>query len=185
MNISRIEILLEKFFEGNTSLEEEKELKEFFLKDEVPAKFLPLREIFLYADEESRHHSLNESFDNKLFKEMDNTKRSDVSTYRKIYLYIASGVAATVLIVIGLFNLVDTRIDQKDIHTAYQQTRNALLFVSEKLNQGMEPAAKVAKFSEGMQDAKKISAYGKGMKNLGKISKMYEKPKEILINKNN
>ncbi|MDZ7741857.1 MAG: hypothetical protein U5Q03_08945 [Bacteroidota bacterium] len=185
MNTQRIEILLDKFFEGNTSLREEEELRAFFLQKEIPDKFLPLKDLFVYAGEESAGTKLDKSFDHRLFRKIEESKKPAISTYRRIYIYIASGVAATVLLVIGLFNLVDTSIDQSDLETAYNQTRNALIFVSEKLNQGMEPAAKVGKLNEGLQEAKKLSAFEKGMENLNKISEINNKPKEMLINKNN
>ncbi len=185
MNTQRIEILLDKFFEGQTSLPEEEELRVFFRQKEIPEKFLPLKDLFIYTGVEATGTKLDVSFDNALFRKIDESNKPAISTYRRIYIYIASGVAATVLLVIGLFNLVDTSIDQRDLETAYNQTKSALIFVSTKLNQGMEPAAKVGKLNEGLQEAEKFSAYEKGMKNLGKISEIYNKPKEILINKNN
>lgn len=184
MNIHRIEILLSRYFEGETSLAEEKELKDFFRRDDIPEKFLPLKNMFDFAEEENKQ-LLDDSFDNQVLKKINEKKSGINKAYRKIYLYIASGVAATVLMVIGLFNLVNPRIDQQDIDTAYEQTRDALIYVSSKLNQGMKPASKMGKFNEEMQNIEKISAYEKGMENLSKITKIYEKPKEILINNNN
>lgn len=46
----RIEQLLEKYFEGETSLEEEKELRDFFQQDEIPAHLKSYADQFSYIN---------------------------------------------------------------------------------------------------------------------------------------
>ena len=48
-----IKDLLEKFYEGQTSLSEEQILKEFFLKESVPIEFHADRDVFLLLLESS------------------------------------------------------------------------------------------------------------------------------------
>lgn len=44
---SHIEELLERYYDGKTSVAEEKTLKDFFTKEEIPAHFSAEREMFL------------------------------------------------------------------------------------------------------------------------------------------
>ena len=54
MNTEKIEQLLEKFFEGETTLEEEKQLRTFFRKENIPDRLESYREQFGYIVELSR-----------------------------------------------------------------------------------------------------------------------------------
>lgn len=176
MNIHRIEILLEKYFEGETSREEEKKLKDFFRNEEVPKHLHSLKELFQYLDESSKTEELDEDFDDQFFQKIDLSEKSRISTYRRIYFYVASGVAASILIVFGLFRLIGPGFSDEEINKAYSQTKDALIFVSEKLNSGLDPARKVSKFDEGLKEAEKITAYNKGIEEVKKVSKVYEAP---------
>lgn len=50
MSTERIEQLIEKYFEGETSLEEEKELREFFQQDEIPDQLKSYAGQFSYTN---------------------------------------------------------------------------------------------------------------------------------------
>lgn len=50
MNTERIEQLLDKYFEGESSLEEEKELREFFRQEEIPAHLKSYTDQFSYMN---------------------------------------------------------------------------------------------------------------------------------------
>ena len=45
-NLLRIRTLTEKFFDGDTTLEEEQELYDFYRQDDVPEDLLPSQELF-------------------------------------------------------------------------------------------------------------------------------------------
>jgi len=65
----RIEELIERFFEGQTTNEEERELYDFFSSENVPEPFLSYRPIFAYFEtgikEESDHQIIIQSPQNK------------------------------------------------------------------------------------------------------------------------
>lgn len=54
MNTERIEQLLEKYFDGDTSLEEEKELREFFRQDNIPTDLKSYADQFSYTETMAR-----------------------------------------------------------------------------------------------------------------------------------
>ena len=48
MNIKEIEDLLEKYYEGETSLSDERSLKAFFMQMDVPDHLKPQQSVFLF-----------------------------------------------------------------------------------------------------------------------------------------
>ncbi len=51
MSFREIEKILERYFNGETSLSEERELKEFFLKENIPDHLKVLKDQFVYFHE--------------------------------------------------------------------------------------------------------------------------------------
>lgn len=153
MSSQRIEKILEKYFEGETSLAEERILREFFRQEELPAHLAELREQFGLFDNESREE-LPADFDEVLFNEIGRRERSSKAS-RRTYIYYISGVAATILILITIFVRFDpftanSPNNDKEAEMAFAEASSILYFISDKFNQGANPLGKVARFDEGM-----------------------------------
>ncbi|MDF9830084.1 hypothetical protein [Parabacteroides sp. PF5-6] len=84
----RIEDLLDKYFEGETSAAEEQELRQFFASDAVPEHLRIHQPLFAYFAEEIR-------------KEEATTVRRQMPQRRRVLLWV-SGVAAAVLLLLGI-----------------------------------------------------------------------------------
>jgi len=87
----KIEELIERFFEGETSNEEEQKLYDFFSGENIPEHLLPYRQVFAYfetgiKEEESNHQT---------------TRRKNVRSFRKKKITIWASIAASVLILIS------------------------------------------------------------------------------------
>ena len=74
--------LLAKYFEGETTCEEERELRRFFTEEEVPEALQPYRPLFAYLDREAALAA-----------------RKPSRPYR--LLYTVSGIAAGLLLLLG------------------------------------------------------------------------------------
>lgn len=61
-----IEQLLEGYFNGETTIEEEKILRAFFCQDELPENLLQYRDLFVYEQNETKEDSLGADFDAKI-----------------------------------------------------------------------------------------------------------------------
>lgn len=85
--MKEIEKIIDKYFEGETSAAEEKELRRFFATDTVPEHLEVYRPLFAYFDEEIEKQSKNH--------------RLAMPNRRKVFLWV-SGVAATILLLLGL-----------------------------------------------------------------------------------
>lgn len=187
MNSHRIENLLEKYFEGNTSLEEEKILKEFFQGESIPPHLVSLKETFNYFSEEKSKDELDESFDKKVLSQINHFEIDHKRQSRRRLIYYASGIAASILIIISIFTNIDpfssTLKDTFDNpQMAYEETRKALLLVSGTLNKGVKPVEKMAKFDDGLEQMEKIKSLSTGMEEFEKITKFYETQEKVINN---
>lgn len=187
MNSRQTEKLLERYFNGETSLEDEKNLREFFQRKDIPPHLLSLKAQFEYFADEHNHEYLDESFDNKIIEEISKEEKLHIRTVRRRYLYTASGIAASILIILSIFFQFDplsSKVEEtfKDPMTAYLETKKALLFVSETFNKGVEPMEKMTSFDDGVQQLSKLSSLNTGINEANKMSKFHEKQQQILNN---
>ena len=70
MDYKYIEQLLERYWECQTTLEEEAILRSFFAQEDIPARLLPYRDLF-QAEEEMANERLSEDFDEKLMNRIE------------------------------------------------------------------------------------------------------------------
>lgn len=134
MDYNRIEILLQKYLEGTSSLSEEKELNIFFTENEhIPEKLLFAKDLFCHFNE-VKTHTYTKKFETK-------------AQINKNKFYILVGIAASLLL--GLFLLSPTMnsdnkviyayIDGKaitDISIAEEYTKHILYSASKNLDNG-------------------------------------------------
>ncbi|MDD5860965.1 MAG: pyruvate ferredoxin oxidoreductase [Prevotella sp.] len=66
MDYKYINQLMDRYFDGQTTLEEEEILRAFFSQEDVPAEFQPYRSLFAYLAEEPKVDVLGDDFDEKI-----------------------------------------------------------------------------------------------------------------------
>ena len=71
MDYKYIEQLLERYWSGETSLEEENILRAFFSQKDIPASLLPYRDIFVYQAVSKPEEVLDSDFDDKILALID------------------------------------------------------------------------------------------------------------------
>jgi hypothetical protein len=130
MALDRIEKILEKYFEAETSIAEEKELKDYFASPDVAQHLEQYKPIFGYAVQ-ARQEQFTATIPLKT------KKRTSV-----VWLSVAASVA--VLLGVGLFTL--NTYDQPksndlgtydDPEVAFRETQKALAMISEHVNKGI------------------------------------------------
>lgn len=161
-NRQHINELLEKYWEGETSLTEEKTLQTFFTSEDIPEELQPFQSLF-QAMSEAEQPQLSKGFDTQLLAMLgeDANKTGKVvqlktneSAELKKWRWIA-GIAASVALILAVYvavpkaNVTEMAATEKLNETertealkAYEQTKTALLFVSSKMNQGTQTAAR-------------------------------------------
>ena len=129
MALDRIEILLEKYFEAETSIAEEKELKDYFASSDVAQHLEQYKPIFGYATQAKQ-----EQFTAAI--PLNTHKRKSV-----VWLSVAASVA--VLLGVGLFTFnhqpkpVNSGVID-DPEVAFRETQKALALISQSVNKGIE-----------------------------------------------
>ena len=66
MDYKYINQLLDRYWKGETSLEEEEILRAFFSQDELPAELKPYKALFSYEMGEAKQETLGDDFDQKM-----------------------------------------------------------------------------------------------------------------------
>lgn len=98
MDYKYIEQLLERYWECQTTLEEEAILRTFFAQDSVPVELLPYRQLFLAEHEEQLNVKLSDDFDERIIDIIKNQEpvkaRSITLSQRLQPLYRAAAIVA-------------------------------------------------------------------------------------------
>lgn len=101
MDYKYIEQLLERYWNCETTLEEEKILRTFFSQKEIPVRLLPYRDLFCYAKQEKAEEKLGSDFDERmmaLVNEPEPVKARVISMRRRLMpLFKAAAVVAIIL----------------------------------------------------------------------------------------
>lgn len=100
-----VETLLNKYFEGETTCEEERQLRRFFTEELVPEHLQIYRPMFAFFEAEKEEigeagESL-ESFDTSEMPLLTTTRKKSVS-FRKKLTYSLGAAAATLLLLLGV-----------------------------------------------------------------------------------
>jgi len=94
-----IKKLMDKYYSGTTSLEEEKQLRNALFSEETKHNDICSKLIFNAFEEEK---AVTAPFSAKTFSPLQDKPRK-FRFYRKKWVYIASGIAACLLVVLGTF----------------------------------------------------------------------------------
>ncbi|MFT4678798.1 MAG: hypothetical protein ACI84C_002638 [Flavobacteriales bacterium] len=169
LNQHNIDLLVDKFWKGETSLEEEAALSDYFTFNEVPDKYEGVASYFALLGEED--DALGHDFDSKILDEIQGkTKKGGAVVFFKPFFQAVAAIAA--IFVIGFFVATNTDdptgpsaasvihenvLQDPNVFEAFEQTRSALFLVSSKLNKGHEQSLKLSKFNDAQQNLKSDS----------------------------
>lgn len=142
MELDKIEILLEKYFEGETTIAEENELKKYFSSSDVAQHLEHYRGMFGYftAAKEQR------------FEQVIPLK---TKTQKKVAWL---SIAASVVVLLGLFTFYNQNMSQNqdlgtydDPEKAFQETQKALNLLSKNVNVGVEGMQYVQEYQQSTE----------------------------------
>jgi len=183
-SIAEIRKLLDRFYLGETSLEEEKILQKYFSSASVPEELIPDRDLFRSLGDASNSVAVPEGLNQKVLDVIDQQEKKMVRT-RRISVFSLSGLAAGLLVVIALYvgyfrddapgllasnQMIDTYEDPQD---AYEEARSTMAYVSAKLNTGTSELEHVKKASKATSDPlKSLSKINKGSKELSLLGQL-------------
>lgn len=129
MELDRIEIILERYFEGKTTIAEEEELKAYFSSSDVAQHLEQYKPLFRYFSEakEQRLHQV-----------------VPLPSKKRYVAWLSIAASAVILLGVGTFTYFnyDTANDDlgtyDDPHQALIETQKALSLLSNNVNKGVE-----------------------------------------------
>jgi hypothetical protein len=175
MDLRKAEALIEKYYKGETSPEEELRLREFFRTAEhIPENLLPEKELFsLYSAAASEELPVKGFMEN-LEKVIDSQTVFRIGI-KKIVIYRISAIAAGLAVLLGSYFLIihkpaDHGFDRQDTYQdprlAYEETQKVLLYVSQKMNKGTALLHNVSKLNKPVQSLQNLKKFDAGMSQL-------------------
>jgi len=140
MELNKLESLLKKYEEGNTTLAEEKQLQDYFSSAEIPVHLWGYKMIFAYSANEKKR-----TYPGKI----------QLTSNKRQFFFI--GIAASILLAIGVFSWQNNNVEEipehnlgtiEDPQEAYHKTKEALQMVAEVFNAGREDLEYLNEFNK-------------------------------------
>jgi len=151
MEFKNIDLLLEKYWAGESSLEEEQSLRLYFNQDEIAERHLSFVSLFRFFAEEQQAE-LSEDFDEKLFQKLEDSEKdksvqglpeqSDLNS-KVVPLQKDKLLLSCWFFFPKTADPVIAKVDKQEVEEAkiaYQQAKAALLLLSRKMNKGTQTA---------------------------------------------
>lgn len=164
--MKKINELLEKYYNGETSLDEESELKEFFNSNDIPADLSIHKAQFEFYESEGKKDELNSGFDEKIVNEILSRKVFRFSDYYNATWFRVAGIAAGFLLIFGLSFILyfsnpvgkDNQITlSAEDQFAYEQTIEALTKASKYINKANLELEKISIINESQEALEKVN----------------------------
>jgi len=164
MELDRLDILAEQFWDGACTESEEQELKDLLQEGPVPIRHAELKAYLDYTEQAMSTEDLGGSFDEQIMLEIER-RESNRNGY-PMWMKIAAGI----VILVGLFGLVrsftdsaESQIEQpqlvmldddtfEDPELAYEEVKKALALMGMKMNDGMDHAGSLGMFDQAKKE---------------------------------
>ncbi|HEY0092166.1 MAG TPA: hypothetical protein VGB43_06735 [Flavobacterium sp.] len=135
MELHNIELLIEKYFQGETSIAEEKELKNYFSSNDVAQHLAQYKPVFCFF---------------AASKELNSTKLIPLQSKKRNVAWLS--LAASVVVMMGIGTFAYFNDQPQDLGTyddpeiAFRETQKALSLLSGNMNKGLETVKYVEEF---------------------------------------
>jgi hypothetical protein len=167
-----IRAMLERFWEGDTTLAEERTLKEYFAFANVPDDLEHIAAYF-NATNVGTEEILDDSFDTEVLQRIGVEPKGGavVRPLHSLGRYWKMAAAVAVFVGLGAWLIwsqdstdpvidgqaIASNVDQEEVQKAFQETKKALFMLSNNFNRGSEQVKQLGKFEEAQQQVKTIS----------------------------
>jgi hypothetical protein len=195
MNEEELKRLIEKYYNGESTEEEESILKDYFRKNNIPEGYEAEKLIFSYYAESAELPEPSIDFEARILAGIDASEIKRGSQKIKKYLLPLLSAAAGLFILAGSYFFFTNRAESGDTFTdpeiAYAETIKILRDVSTQLNHGvlvLEPVGKMNEITRKSFESinKSTKIVEKNLKNLNYLQRAIEishVPVEKKINK--
>ncbi|KPK79900.1 MAG: hypothetical protein AMS27_17545 [Bacteroides sp. SM23_62_1] len=191
-DMKKIEELIRKYYDGETSLEEERKLHWFFQTSDIPSHLQSDADIFRYHYKQ-RKEEPSAGLEEKLIRLLQDQEHKKSYSLSGRSIRLVSGIAASILVLLALWMGIGRDWSGKqqagtfqdtydDPQLAYLETKKVLIMVSEKLNTGTKDLEYLRKYDEGIDMLGPVLSFSPSVQRLDKLSKFNE-AKELITKK--
>jgi hypothetical protein len=161
MDSNKIDELLKKYWNCETSLEEEQQLQTYFREGNIPEQLKETAALFRYFAEHKKKTLTDVSFEGQVMKNVKAPKKGRIASLVYNTMRIAAGIVVLVLAVWLVRmevrkstpqEMVDTYNDPK---LAFEETKKALMMISKSFGTAEEQAKKINLFNEAQEEIRK------------------------------
>ena len=183
-SIVDIRKMLDRFYAGESTLEEERKLQDYFSAARIAEELIPDRDLFRSLGSAADSVVVPDGLNQKILAVLGEQEKKVIRT-RRITVFSLSGLAAGLLVVVALYvgyfkhngggrlasnHITDTYSDPQD---AYEEAKRTLAYVSAKLSTGTSELEHVAQVSKtSTEPLKSLSKINKGSKELSLLGQL-------------
>lgn len=160
MDSERINELLNKYWNCETSLEEEQYLREYFKAGPIADEHKDAALLFQYFGDHKKKSLPEETFDDRIVN-LVSRKKSRVVQWTQNYMRIAAGIAvllaATWFIQTEMSKTKSAEVHDtyEDPKLAFEETKKALMMISRGFGKAEQEAKKINLFNEAREEIQK------------------------------
>jgi hypothetical protein len=152
MKTTEIRRLLEKYYNGQSSEEEELQLRSYFEAENIPAGYEAEKAMFRFFSENASVPLPSSEFENNIISAVDAAEKKIFIPVYKSRILVYSGIAACLLLLFGsyIFFIYNKRPRDtfSDPEIAYAETVKILFGVSSTFNHGTRQLDRVRKLED-------------------------------------
>lgn len=165
MDSEKIDELLNKYWNCETSLEEEEQLRTHFRNTSVSGQQAEVAAMFRYFDQEKRKELTDHSFDRSIKRKLRRPE-ARVRTLVLNSMRIAAGIVVLILAVwlVRMEVRKNTPAAMEDTYDdprmAFEETKKALMMISRSFGTAQQQASKIDLFNQAQQEIVKEEKSG-------------------------
>lgn len=156
-----MEELLKKYWNCETTLEEEKQLRDFFNGDSIPDQLKDTAMLFRYFETTKKKSLSDLAFEGQVMHKINPPRQSKLVRMAYNTMRIAAGLAVVIAATWFIRNEVRESTPQAVVDTyddpkmAFEETKKALLMISKSFGTAEEQARKINMFNEAQKEIQK------------------------------
>lgn len=156
MDSKQIEELLAKYWNCETSVEDEQALREYFAREKADDNLKEVAAIFRYFDQQRQTEIHDAAWDGRI-RDLAKPRQATMGRFVRNSLRIAAGILVLMVAVWFVRSEIRQRTPQELVDTysdpelAFEETKKALLMISKGFGAAEEQAKKIDLFNEARQ----------------------------------
>jgi len=161
MDSKEINELLNRYWNCETSLEEEQQLREYFKSENIPSEWRETAALFQYFEENKKKSLRDVSFDNQILEKVRPVAAGRVRKMFYNSMRIAAGLVVVMMSLWFIRNEIRKSTPQEMVDTyddpklAFEETKKALMMISKSFGTAEQQAKKLNMFNEAQEEIQK------------------------------